>query len=127
MSQSKRGRGERPSVSEFTRLRNSERAHTLRVDQTEAEARLWNRLRDRRLAGAKFRRQHPTGPYIVDFCCVERRLIVEVDGGQHSEADSGDEGRSAYLASFGFKVLRFWNTDVLSNIEGVLGQIEEYL
>jgi very-short-patch-repair endonuclease len=127
MSQSKRGREKRPSVSDFTRLRNSERAHTLRVDQTEAEARLWNRLRDRRLAGAKFRRQHPTGPYIVDFCCVERRLIVEVDGGQHSEADSGDERRSAYLASFCFKVLRFWNTDVLSNIEGVLGQIEEYL
>lgn len=127
MSRSKRGREKRPSVFEFTRLRNSERAHTLRVDQTEAEVRLWNRLRDRRMAGAKFRRQHPTGPYIVDFCCVERRLIVEVDGGQHSDADSGDERRSAYLASFGFKVLRFWNTDVLSNIEGVLGQIEEYL
>ena len=127
MSQSKQGREKRPSVSEFTRLRNSERAHTLRVDQTDAEARLWNRLRDRRLAGAKFCRQYPTGPYIVDFCCVERRLIVEVDGGQHSEADSGDERRSAYLASFGFKVLRFWNTDVLSNIESVLGQIAEYL
>jgi len=127
MSQSKQGREKRPSVSEFTRLRNSERAHTLRVDQTDAEAQLWNRLRDRRLAGAKFRRQYPTGPYIVDFCCAERRLIVEVDGGQHSEADSGDERRSAYLASFGFKVLRFWNTDVLSNIESVLGQIAEYL
>ncbi len=127
MSQSNRSREKRPSVSEFTRLRNSERAHTLRVDRTDAEARLWNRLRDRRLAGAKFRRQHPTGPYIVDFCCVERRLIVEVDGGQHSEAYSGDEKRSAYLASFGFKVLRFWNTEVLGNIEEVLGQIEKYL
>lgn len=127
MSQSKQDRQKRPSVSEFTRLRNSGRAHTLRADQTDAEALLWNRLRDRRLAGAKFRRQHPAGPYIVDFCCVERRLIVEVDGGQHSEAGSGDEKRSAYLASFGFKVLRFWNSDVLSNIEEVLGQIEEYL
>jgi len=126
MSQSKRDE-RRPSVSHFTRLRNRERAHALRADHTEAEALLWNRLRDRCLAGAKFRRQHPTGPYIVDFCCVERRLIVEVDGGQHSEADNGDEKRSAYLASFGFKVLRFWNTDVLSDIEGVLGQIPEYL
>ncbi len=127
MSQSNQGREKRPSVSDFTRLRNSGRAHALRAGRTDAEERLWNRLRDRRLAGAKFRRQHPTGPYIVDFCCVERRLIVEVDGGQHSEAGSGDEGRSAYLASFGFKVLRFWNSDVLSNIDGVLGRIAEYL
>ena len=127
MSQSKRGSERRSNISHLTRLRNRERAHALRVDQTDAEARLWNRLRDRRLAGAKFRRQHPAGPYIVDFCCVERRLIVEVDGGQHAEADSGEDRRSAYLASFGFKVLRFWNTDVLSDIERVLGQIAEYL
>ena len=91
MSQSKRSREPRPGVSHFTRLRNRERAHTLRVAQTDGEALLWNRLRDRRLAGAKFRRQHPTGPYIVDFCCVERRLIVEVDGGQHAQAERADE------------------------------------
>jgi len=97
------------------------------VDQTDAEARLWDRLRDRRLAGAKFRRQHPAGPYIVDFCCVEWRLVVEVDGGQHAQADSGDDGRSAYLASAGFNVLRFWNSDVLTDIESVLGRIAEYL
>ncbi|MGD0073917.1 MAG: endonuclease domain-containing protein [Candidatus Binataceae bacterium] len=67
------------------------------------------------------------GRYIVDFCCVERRLIVEVDGGQHAEANNGDEQRSAYLTSLGFNVLRFWNNDVLSDIEGVLSRITEYL
>jgi len=126
MSQSKRNE-RRPDVSHFTRLRNHERAHTLRADHTDAEALLWNRLRDRRLAGVKFRRQHPIGPYVVDFCCIERHLVVEVDGGQHADAESGDEKRSAYLASFGLKVLRFWNSDVLANIEGVLAQIAEHL
>ncbi|MGD0072963.1 MAG: DUF559 domain-containing protein [Candidatus Binataceae bacterium] len=111
----------------MTRLRNRQRAHSLRADLTDAETLLWSRLRDRQLAGVKFRRQHPIGPYIVDFCCVEHHLIVEVDGGQHAEAASADEKRSAYLTSFGFKVLRFWNGDVLANIEGVLIRIAENL
>jgi very-short-patch-repair endonuclease len=98
-------------------------ARKLRRTQTQAEARLWFHLRSRRFAGHKFRRQSPVGPYIVDFICLQDRLVIEVDGGHHAERSAEDAGRSAYLETQGFRVLRFWNNDVLGNIEGVLSVI----
>jgi very-short-patch-repair endonuclease len=86
---------------------------------TIAERRLWYRLRDRRLAGWKFRRQVPIGPWVVDFLCKEKSVVVEVDGGQHN-ASERDRRRDAALARQGYRVLRFWNSDVLRNPEGVL-------
>jgi very-short-patch-repair endonuclease len=86
---------------------------------TRAERKLWYQLRDRRLAGWKFRRQVPIGPWVVDFLCKERNLIVEADGGQHCESRR-DKRRDAELAREGYRVLRFWNSDILQNSEGVL-------
>ena len=98
------------------------RARRLRRSMTDAEHRLWFHLRNRALMGCKFRRQHPIGPYIADFACIEHRLIVEADGGQH--ADSGaDRDRTRFLASCGYRVLRFWNNDVLARTDAVLEQI----
>jgi very-short-patch-repair endonuclease len=91
----------------------------LRGDQTDAERRLWFALRDRRWGGFKFVRQEAIGSCIVDFVCRDRSLIVEVDGGQHSESQS-DVRRDAFLTGEGYRVLRFWNNDVLTNREGVL-------
>jgi very-short-patch-repair endonuclease len=98
------------------------RAKRLRQDQTDAERKLWFRLRDRRLEGLKFRRQMPLGQFIADFCCEEAHLIIEVDGGQHNENDR-DVARTKLLEAMGYLVLRFWNNDVLSNIDGVLETI----
>src|SRR5437016_5883899 len=91
----------------------------LRGQQTDAERKLWFALRDRRLGGHKFARQQAIGPFIVDFVCREKNLIVEVDGGQHSE-NAKDAERDANLAREGYRVMRFWNNDVLTNREGVL-------
>ena len=102
-------------------------AKRLREDSTDAEKKLWYWLRNRRLAGAKFRRQLPIGPYIADFACVEAQLIVELDGGQHADRVEHDEVRSAFLASKGFRVLRFWNNDVLLHTEDVLSVILQAL
>ena len=99
------------------------RSRRLRRDQTEAEARLWSRLRSRQLVGAKFRRQVALGPFVVDFCCLEVGLIVEVDGGQHAERREADSSRSQQLAAVGFRVLRVWNDEVLRETEGVLQEI----
>ncbi len=98
------------------------RARAMRRESTEAEVRLWVYLRDGRLDGLKFRRQVPIGRYIVDFVCFGRRLIVEVDGGQHAD-NAHDRARDADLRARGFRVLRFWNTEALSNTEGVLEAI----
>src|SRR5262249_41609297 len=99
----------------------------LRRDQTTAELKLWFQLRDRRLSGAKFRRQHPIGPYIADFCCFEAKLIIELDGGQHALRARADSVRTAFLESRGYRVLRFWDNDVLTNLAGVLQRIAESL
>jgi very-short-patch-repair endonuclease len=97
-------------------------AKALRGNMTDAERRLWYRLRAHRFDGHKFKRQVPIGPYIVDFACLGRKLVVEVDGGQHAD-NSRDVVRDSYLASEGFRVLRFWNNDVLRNTDGVLETI----
>jgi very-short-patch-repair endonuclease len=102
-------------------------ARGLRRRQTDAERRLWARLRDRRLLGAKFARQVPIGSYIVDFCCRERRLIVELDGGQHAVQADYDAGRTALLQALGYRVLRFWDNEALGNTDGVLQRIAEAL
>jgi len=99
----------------------------LRRDQTDAERKLWFRLRDRRLRGLKFRRQVTIGNYIADFCCESARLIIELDGGQHSARESQDAKRTTALESQGYLVLRFWNNDVLQNIDGVLESILDTL
>jgi very-short-patch-repair endonuclease len=99
-----------------------DRAKTMRHEPTAAERALWHLLRDRRLEGFKFRRQRTIAPYIVDFVCLDHGLIVEVDGGQHSESDY-DERRDAVLKAQGFRVLRFWNNDVLQNSDGVFDTI----
>jgi len=98
-------------------------AKTLRTNQTEAEQRLWYHLRAHRFMGLKFKRQKPMGRYIVDFLCVERRLIIELDGGQHAEQVAYDQQRDAWLLSQGYTVLRFWNNEVMQQLEGVLEQI----
>ena len=96
-------------------------ARALRRNATEAEKRLWQHLRGKRL-GAKFRRQEPVGPYIADFLSYEIRLVIELDGGQHADTPS-DRKRDAYLAHLGFKTLRFWNTQVFQDMDAVLSQI----
>ena len=99
------------------------RARSLRAESTDAERRLWGALRARRLMGWRFRRQQPIGPYIVDFVCIERRLIVEVDGSQHREAIRYDTARDWFLCRRGFVVMRFWNSDVLTQTAAVLEKI----
>jgi very-short-patch-repair endonuclease len=94
-------------------------ARKLRSRMTDAERKLWFALKDRRFEAFKFRRQVPVGPYIADFLCFESRLIVEVDGGQHAESVR-DAERDAWLSQNAFRVVRFWNNDVLQNLEGVL-------
>jgi len=97
-------------------------AKKLRSDMTDAERRLWYRLRAHRFDGHKFKRQVPVGPYVVDFACLGRKLVVEVDGGQHAE-NASDVVRDRYLEEEGFRVLRFWNNDVLRNTDSVLEMI----
>ncbi len=99
----------------------------MRREQTPAEQILWRQLRGKRMCNVKFRRQHPIGPYFVDFCTIEGRLIVEVDGGQHAEQSADDEARSSFLRSHGYRVLRFWNHRVLANTNEVLYEIENVL
>ncbi|MDO5653926.1 MAG: endonuclease domain-containing protein [Brachymonas sp.] len=100
----------------------------MRQTPTDAEALLWSKLRDRRLAGYKFRRQHPIAGYFADFACIESNLVIELDGGQHAMPHSAqrDQARSAILSNHGFHVLRFWNNDVLQNITGVLETILQF-
>ena len=100
-------------------------ARGLRSRQTDAERRIWARLRDRRLLGVKFSRQVPIGSYIVAFCCREMKLIIELDGGQHAARANYDAPRTALLQALGYRVLRFWDNDALANTDGVLQRIAE--
>jgi very-short-patch-repair endonuclease len=90
---------------------------------TDAERLLWRAFRDRQIGGCKFRRQHPIQPFIVDFVCVERKLIIEVDGGQHANKAKEDANRSDYLRNKGYRLLRFWNNQVLQETNAVLDTI----
>jgi very-short-patch-repair endonuclease len=102
-------------------------ARRLRRDQTDAERRLWFQLLDRRLGGWKFKRQVPIGRFVVDFLCVERKLIIELDGGQHDSDRERDSERTRVLEAAGYLVLRFWNNDVMGNMNGVLQMILDTL
>jgi very-short-patch-repair endonuclease len=101
-------------------------ARLLRQRMTDAEVRLWYRLRDRRLLGCKFRRQMPIGPYVVDFACIEHRLVVELDGSQHL-GRRADAARDAFLAGAGFSILRFWNNEALANTDAVCDALARWL
>jgi very-short-patch-repair endonuclease len=102
--------------------RTRERARALRRDQTDVERILWRYLKARQIGGWRFRRQHPIAPYIADFACVEAKLVVEADGGQHAES-ARDEIRDQRLKDAGWRILRFWNADILKNMPGVIETI----
>lgn len=100
-------------------------AKSLRKNSTDAENLLWKRLKTRQVEGIKFRRQQPIENFIVDFVSFEKRMIIELDGGQHAEDRHKDIERDKFLSEIGFRVLRFWNNEVLENIDGVLEVIRE--
>jgi very-short-patch-repair endonuclease len=102
-------------------------AKALRKSQTDAEAILWSRLRNRQMAGRKFRRQVPLLGYIADFASLDAKLIIELDGSQHAEQVEKDDARTRQLEAAGFLVLRFWNADVFTNLDGVLDAIHRVL
>jgi very-short-patch-repair endonuclease len=102
-------------------------SHELRHNQTDAENKLWQVLRNHQLNNIHFRRQHAIGPYIVDFCAPSEKLIIEVDGGQHLEQQEYDSERTAYLEAKNYQVLRFWNNEVMENMDGVLQVIQNMI
>jgi very-short-patch-repair endonuclease len=102
-------------------------ARHLRKNLTDAEQKLWRRIRSCQIQGCKFRRQAPIGKYIADFVCLEQKLIIEIDGGQHAVQREYDHNRSEWLKSRGFMVIRFWNNEVLNNMDGVMEVISRML
>jgi very-short-patch-repair endonuclease len=104
----------------------NQKARRLRQSSTDAERRMSSSLRDRRLVMYKFRRQHPIGRFVVDFACTEYELIVEIDGGQHAD-NTADAGRTAWLESQDWRVIRFWSNEVLTNTSGVIETILQVL
>jgi very-short-patch-repair endonuclease len=102
-------------------------ARRLRRTQTDAERKLWSKLRDRQVCNAKFRRQHPIGIFTSDFCCMELGLVVELDGSQHQKSVDADELWSGYLKQQGYRVIRFWDNDVLMNLDAVVDEIARVL
>ncbi len=107
--------------------RPTRRSRELRANQTDAEKALWSRLRSKQLAGVRFNSQYPVGPFICDFVARSKGLVIELDGGQHALTVSYDSGRTRYIEERGYRVLRFWNNDVLNNLDGVLSEIERVL
>jgi very-short-patch-repair endonuclease len=108
-------------------LLTHQRAHDLRHNQSESEAKLWTYLHTHRLGDVHFRRQHAIGKYIVDFCAPRHKLIIELDGSQHLDRELQDQVRSSFLSSKGYRILRFWNNDVLNNLDAVIITIEQAL
>ena len=104
-----------------------ERARSLRKNMPDAERAFWHQVRNRRFRGMKFRRQVPVGPYFADFLCHEKKIIVELDGGQHVKQADYDYRRTVFIGKMGFRVIRFWDTDVLKNMNGVLMELEHAL
>ena len=115
--------GEGGAAPRYTPHMSVTHARALRRAMTDAEKQLWPHLRDRQVEGAKFRRQEPIAGYVADFACIEAMLVVELDGGQHTE--ERDAMRTAALEHAGYAVLRFWNHDVMANVDGVLAAIAE--
>ena len=116
------------SASRFSVSRKTtERAQKLRREATPAERKLWSRLKEKQLNGLQFRRQHPIGPYIVDFYCAALKLAIEIDGDSHGsdEAKRRDEKRSAYIAAKGVRIIRFWNSDIHERLDGALADLAE--
>ncbi|KTE20284.1 hypothetical protein ATE67_11990 [Sphingopyxis sp. H050] len=107
--------------------RPTARSRELRLNATAAERALWAQLSARKISGVRFNRQFPIGPFICDFVSRTAKLVIEVDGGQHSVDVAKDEARTAYLQARGYRVIRFWNNDVLERIEGVVMEIERVL
>ncbi|HVF94745.1 MAG TPA: endonuclease domain-containing protein [Sphingomonas sp.] len=107
--------------------RPTARSRELRANMTDAERKLWSYLSARKVAGVRFNTQFPIGPFIGDFVSRGAKLVIEIDGGQHSSADHDDHERTRYMEVRGYRVIRFWNTDVLANIEGVVSEIERVL
>jgi very-short-patch-repair endonuclease len=112
-------------TAQSRRMAASRRGHAKRMrrEPTEAEKLFWWEIRDRRLDGHKFKRQFLVGSYIADFVCLESKLIIELDGGQHSETTDYDLKRSAVLQAHGFRVMRVWNADIFTNMEGVIDAV----
>ena len=104
-----------------------DRARELRGNQTDAERRLWTHLRASRFKDYKFRRQHPIGPFITDFCCPSHLLVIELDGGQHGGDGDRDARRTRYLEAQGYRVIRFWDNELTEGIESVLLRVHEVL
>jgi very-short-patch-repair endonuclease len=105
------------------------RCKELRNNSTPQEIIVWSRLRAKRFHNLKFKRQYPLGRYIIDFICLDKKLIIEIDGSQHKEEnqDIYDKERARYLESLGFRIIRFWNNEVNTNIDGVFLKIEEFI
>ncbi len=103
------------------------RARSLRSSMTDAERLLWRAIRAKQLDGYRFRRQHPIGHYILDFACLDKKCVIELDGGQHQDQVAYDERRTLFLKMQGWQVLRFWNNDVMTNLDGVLFTVADKL
>jgi very-short-patch-repair endonuclease len=117
---------ERPFDKAYNRT-PTVRSHDLRNNPTNAEGTLWCYLRNRQRSGVRFNRQVPIGPYVCDFVARRAGIVIELDGGQHALAKNYDRKRTTFLQQRGYRVIRFWNNEVLENVEGVLGVIEEAL
>lgn len=106
---------------------STERSRTLRSEMTDAERKLWQAIRGEQISGHKFRRQYVIEPYIADFACVAQKVVLELDGGQHQAQIEYDALRTSYLRAPGWRILRFWNNEVLENMDGVLANIAQTL
>lgn len=106
-----------------TDIRTLKRAVELRRNLSDGEKRLWQAIRRGQINGVHFRRQHAIGPYIVDFCAPRRKIVIEVDGAHHQAQKEYDSERTTFLEQHGYRVLRFWNHDILGNIDGVMQMI----
>ena len=111
-------------MSDHSQPHTARFAHDLRANPTPAEVRLWSVLRKRQRSGARFRRQHPIGPFVVDFCAPRLKLIIEVDGGQHVDLHEYDQRRTAYLVAKGYRILRFWNNKINTDINMAVQEIK---
>jgi very-short-patch-repair endonuclease len=121
------GWGEGGPTLMIVRSTRTPTARRLRRQPTDAETLLWRHVRNRQLNGWKFRRQFPIDRYVVDFCCAEARLIIELDGGQHATRSQADIARTQVLSAMGYLVIRFWNNDALTNLDGVLETVASTL